>query len=114
MSFDIHVTLDKLPSLADSVRAALAEAVDAGCKDIQALAQEKAPVDTGHLKGSIEGKPDAPGALTGTVSVGADYGVHVEYGTHKTAAQSFMRPAFAEGADAFFDDVADAIKGAAK
>jgi HK97 gp10 family phage protein len=59
--------------------------------DIQAHAQGRAPVDTGTLKNSIQAV--RVGAAHWRVVVGADYGVYVEYGTYRMAAQPYLRPA---------------------
>lgn len=60
-------------------------------RDIEASAKDRAPVDTGNLKNSIQAKQVAP--LTWEVHVGAEYGAYVEYGTRRTAAQPFLTPA---------------------
>jgi hypothetical protein len=44
----------------------------------------------GNLVGSINVTPD--GNLTRNINVGADYGIHLEYGTSKMAARPFMGP----------------------
>ena len=36
---------------------------------------------------------DTPGDLTAIVAVGAEYGIHVEYGTDRAAAQPYLSPA---------------------
>ena len=59
--------------------------------DIQAHAQGRAPVDTGTLKNSIQATQIAKNHWR--VTVGADYGVYVEYGTVHMAAQPYLRPA---------------------
>ena len=49
-------------------------------------------VDTGNLKNSIIASPENP--LRWIVGVGADYGIHLEYGTSRMAPRPFMLPAF--------------------
>lgn len=44
----------------------------------------------GNLVGSINVTPG--GAMTRNINVGADYGIHLEYGTSKMAARPFMGP----------------------
>lgn len=65
--------------------------------DIQAHAQGRAPVDTGTLKNSIRarqiGGNGATGSVRWQVTVGADYGIYVEYGTVHMAARPFLTPA---------------------
>ncbi len=48
---------------------------------MQEIATMKCPVDTGRLRSSINLWPSVLGAWTYTLSVGVDYGIHVEYGT---------------------------------
>lgn len=64
---------------------------------IQAEAQQRAPVDTGHLRSSIlttfEGDGRS-GSMTGVVTANADYSGFVEFGTSTAAGQPFMAPAF--------------------
>lgn len=63
----------------------------------EARAKVYCPVDTGYLKGSISSSFEGDGrygAMTGTVTAGANYARYVEYGTSKMGAQPFMNPAF--------------------
>ncbi len=69
-------------------------AVQNTAKDIVKGAQQRVPVDTGHLKASISyERLDEHAAL---VMVKAHYGHFVEYGTRHMGAQPFLTPA-AEG-----------------
>lgn len=66
-------------------------------KDIESSAKNKVPVDTGNLKSSI-GTSDLrtigrSGNLSGEVGPSANYGVFVEMGTSRTAAQPYLGPA---------------------
>ena len=60
--------------------------------ELQAKAQEKAPVDTGHLKRSI-GLDITDEGLTAEIEPTADYAAYVEYGTRFMNAQPYMKPA---------------------
>lgn len=68
-------------------------------KDARVMAQQLAPVDTGHLKGSISDEPVAE--LTAEVNVGAEYGHYVEYGTGRGPAQPYITPAVAAQVEPF-------------
>lgn len=65
--------------------------------DLAAHAQSRAPVDTGNLKSSIQARQVGGNAESGSihwrVTVGAEYGMYVEWGTVNMAAQPFMQPA---------------------
>lgn len=67
--------------------------------DLQAHAQANAPIDTGTLRNSIQARRVGPAAWE--VTVGADYGVHVEWGTRHMAAQPYLRPAITATSPAF-------------
>jgi HK97 gp10 family phage protein len=60
-------------------------------------AKQKAPVDTGNLRALIE-KPPATMTEVDVVSP-AEYSIYLEMGTHKMAAQPYMRPALDESKD---------------
>ena len=57
-----------------------------GAQMVAALAERNAPRLTGTLQASV----DEEG---GKVVVGAEYGGYVEYGTRRSKAQPFLRPA---------------------
>ena len=59
------------------------ETIDVG----YSTAVSKAPVDTGELKGSIK-------KTSSGLEVGAEHGAPVEYGTFKSPAQPYFRPAY--------------------
>lgn len=64
--------------------------------DIEASAKSLAPVDTGNLKNSI-GHSDlrigTSGQLVAEIGPTANYGIFLEQGTSRMAAQPFMGPA---------------------
>lgn len=64
------------------------DTVEVGIK----TAQERVPVDTGELKNSIKETKEG-------MEVDAKHAVHVEYGTFKTPAQPYFRPAYEEMKD---------------
>jgi len=57
---------------------------------VQRDAKELVPVDTGNLKGSITHRVDGNAAIVGT---NVEYAEHVEYGTVRSQAKPYMRPA---------------------
>jgi HK97 gp10 family phage protein len=66
--------------------------VRAGSFAVQGHAQDKAPVDTGALKNSLEAE-ERSGPLAWWVHDGVEYGIYQELGTSKMAAQPFLTPA---------------------
>lgn len=69
--------------------------------DIQAQAQTRAPVDTGKLKNSIQAYQVASGHWR--VVVGAEYGIYVEWGTSRMAAQPYLQPAITTVSPTFLE-----------
>lgn len=70
---------------------------------VEAGAKLRVPVDTGLLLNSIQSTFE--GDLTGIVFVGAEYGIHVEFGTTRMRAQPFLLPALEEAVQQFGADV---------
>ena len=59
--------------------------------DLEAQAKVRAAVDTGVMRGSIQASRVAERHWR--VTVGAEYGIYVEYGTRFSAPQPYMGPA---------------------
>lgn len=57
---------------------------------------QKAPVDTGELQQSIRARPMNAEGTHWRVSAHAPHALHVEFGTYKTRAQPYLRPAVAQ------------------
>ena len=77
--------------------------------EMQAKAQQKAPVDTGYLKRSI-GLEFTDGGMSAEVEPKADYGAYVELGTRKMEAQPYLKPAFEEQSKEFRKDMQKLVK----
>lgn len=72
-------------------------------------AKIKAPYDTGHLKRSIRSSFHNDG-LTGIVTVGAFYGVYLEFGTRYMRPQPFLFPSFLIAKAAYLRDLESIIR----
>ena len=73
--------------------------------DIEASGKRNAPVDTGHLRGSI-GTTISMGGMSAEIGPTASYGAYVEFGTRRMSPpRPFMRPA----ADQHFPGFEDAV-----
>lgn len=66
--------------------------------EVEAKARARAPRRTGTLAGSITAKRIKDGV---EITVGADYGAYVEYGTIDTPSVPFLRPAMNEAGSTF-------------
>lgn len=116
MAGEFVVVYDLLPEIAAKIDDVAGKVVRKSAFDIQAAAQATAPVDTGFLKNSIYvvmrdvstystvQAPEADQALlpevdkpaestTAFIAVAANYGLYVEYGTSRAAAQPYLTPA---------------------
>ena len=72
--------------------------------DIEASGKRNAPVDTGHLRGSIS-TTTSIGGLSAEIGPTASYGAYVEFGTRRMRPQPFMGPA----ADQHFSEFTEAV-----
>lgn len=61
--------------------------------DLEGQMKARVPVDTGFLKSSIQARKVGPAHWR--VTVGAEYGLFVEYGTRFMGAQPYFYPAVA-------------------
>lgn len=94
-------TTDNTAAIMARVRAALQTGVRAGALVIENAAKEYCPVDTGTLRRSIHTEIEYPSVNKVTAFIGPDapYGIYVEYGTRRMAAQPYMRPAVDQHGD---------------
>ena len=124
----IRLTCDRLGELAEQMHDKASEAVRATAFAIQDRAQALAPVDTGALRNShytatrqgsgygdaaqaaARANPEVPllpevsaprDDMTAIVAVGAEYGMHVEYGTKRQPPRPYLTPAAESMRDEF-------------
>lgn len=91
MRISVTIQSNRLGALAAAMPGKARALVARTVLDVEGGAKQNAPVDTGALRNSIQGR--MTGDASGEVGVGVEYGVYVEYGTVNMAAQPFMRPA---------------------
>ena len=65
--------------------------LDVAARNIERIAKDLAPIDTGALKNSIHVIKEKP--LERIIADGVEYGIYQEYGTTRMGAQPFMTPA---------------------
>lgn len=77
----------------------------------EGYAKDLCPVDTGYLRDSIANNVcEAEGAAY--IGTNTEYAPEVELGTHKMAAQPFLKPAVADHAQTYRNIMSDEMKGA--
>lgn len=81
----------RIPQIVSRAQAMAPTIVAKTAFDIEAGAKERARVDTGHMRASIQATPT--GHLEMHVVAGAEYTIHHEYGTRHMAAQPMLTPA---------------------
>jgi HK97 gp10 family phage protein len=133
------VDFNHLPEIKAAIHKAAVQLVKKAAFDVQAAAMSKAPVATGYMKSSVytvtsdastygagvvgggpgsyllPQVPKPPTDEIAYVAVGANYGIYVEYGTSRMAAQPYLTPAadaVRPGFLAAFERLEDYIKAA--
>lgn len=84
------------------------KAIRASIKIVEKSAKQKAPVDTGALKASINSRMISE--LEGEIVDGVHYGIHLEYGTRKMRPRPFFRPALIENKNKINNLIQKAVK----
>jgi len=103
----IELEFDASQAASDAIAEALSSVIAAAAFSIEAAAKAVVPVDTGNLRSSIQ--TTIIDDMNASVDVGAEYGIFVEYGTRRMAAEPFMTPAVAEVQPTIPDMAAAAI-----
>lgn len=98
-----------MPQILEHHRAGLARVVNDTAHAVQGWARTFAPIDTGALRNSITAERSGD-PLTWFVNVGAEYGIHQEFGTVYQTGTPFMRPAVAKMSDSFTRDIAAVLR----
>ena len=91
------VVYNRLPQIAAAAKPAVEAALAKTAFDVENLAKDAAPVDTGNLMGSIGAAKERE--LTWRVTAHAEYAIYVEMGTRHMSAQPYLEPSLASGAD---------------
>ena len=87
-SIEFHSNVDEVLSKKDE---AIAKALEAIGQQAENYAKDLAPVDTGRLKNSIMHTQEDED--TEIIATATSYAPYQEYGTRRTKAHPFMRPA---------------------
>ena len=99
LSFRTRIVFNNFPRIIAGMEMKAEAFTAKAALDMVAGAQRRAPVDTGFLRNSIQANKIGPAHWR--VTVGADYGIYVEYGTRFMGAQPYLIPTVAEVGPAF-------------
>lgn len=94
MSFRLKAKIVKnnFPAVRGEIRTQTVRVVNDTAAEVESIAKQLAPVETGRLRDSIHTENYRNGELKRVVAE-AEYAGYVEYGTVHSAAQPFLRPA---------------------
>ena len=100
-SYATRVVVNHIPAIQAGMEQRAGQIVRKTALDLEAQMKLRAAVDTGFLRSSIQAQK--VGRSHWVVTVGAEYGIYVEYGTRFNRAQPFFFPAIGEVRPAFID-----------
>jgi len=101
LTFTTRVVFNRFPAIRANMLQTAEQLTAKTAMDLEAGMKLRVPVDTGFLRSSIQARQ--VGKAHWRVTVGADYGVYVEYGTRFNRAQPFFFPTVAEVGVAFME-----------
>lgn len=99
VSYRTRVTMNHIPQIKAGMEQRSGQIVRKTALDLEAAMKRRVAVDTGFLKNSIQAVKI--GRSHWKVTVGAHYGLYVEYGTRFNRAQPFFFPAISQVSPAF-------------
>lgn len=100
---------DKTGDAIKACESAIQKALEAVGLQGERNAKMICPVDTGNLRNSITHTRDEEAAYIGT---NVEYAPYVEYGTQKTKAQPFLKPAAEDHVDEYRKIIEDSLRNA--
>lgn len=89
-----------IPEIKDAARNAVERALEAVGLQAEGYAKMLCPVDTGNLRNSITHTTE-PSDRSAYIGTNVEYAPYVEYGTSRTKAQPFLRPAAEDHAEEY-------------
>ena len=104
---------DFTPQILRKHHAGFDKVVEQTAYAFEGWAKVNAPIDTGFLRNSIQAsRANVP--LTWWVNVGAEYGIHQEFGTMYQSGTPFMRPAASRVSTSFTNGLLKVMNQEAK
>lgn len=87
-----YIKTDNTEAVKNATRLAVYRALNAVGLQAEGYAKRLCPVDTGNLRNSITHGFEMEG-LTAFIGTNVEYAAYVEYGTSRTKAQPYIKPA---------------------
>jgi len=109
---ELVANLEKIAKAAMDTEPKVKQVLLKPAEAIRDHAKSIVPVRTGNLRDAIyatTGPADLPGAIAGVSLNAAPYAADVEYGTSRTPAQPYFRPAVTQTEARYADDIAPGI-----
>lgn len=96
LSYELRIVFNHAPKMKAQMKAKARLVVAKTALDLEGQMKARVPVDTGFLRSSIKARQVGGNASSGSihwrVTVGAEYGAYVEFGTRFNRAQPFFFP----------------------
>lgn len=83
----LDAVFKKLNTKTEDINEGISDELNAWALDTVTLAKQNCPVDEGFLRNSINANFSSPKKLEAEITVGANYGAYVEFGTRRYAAK---------------------------
>jgi len=83
----LDVVFKKLNTKPQDINEGISDELNAWALDTVTLAKQNCPVDEGFLRSSINANFSTPNKLEAEITVGANYGAYIEFGTRGHAAR---------------------------
>jgi HK97 gp10 family phage protein len=83
----LDAAFKKLSAKGENIKEGISDELNAWALDTVTLAKNNCPVDEGFLRNSINANFSTPKKLEAEITVGANYGAYIEFGTRGYAAR---------------------------
>lgn len=107
----VEVGSDNTEQVIDGINAAILRALERIGMQAEGYAKDICPVDTGNLRNRIRHKVDDKEKAV-YIGTNVEYAPYVELGTHRQAAQPYLKPAAADHQKTYRNIVEDEMKNA--
>jgi len=107
---DVVIREDNSGEFAEELPRAIMRGLEKVGLVAEGYAKRLCPVDTGRLRNSITHAIDG-GEMAAYIGTNVEYGPHVEFGTSRSKAQPFLRPAASDHGDEYRGILESELRG---